>query len=57
VNPNTAAPGDGSPLIQAARTGRADMVRTLLARGADIDMAVSGDGNPLIVAAAAGGKT
>jgi beta-lactamase regulating signal transducer with metallopeptidase domain len=54
--PEHGGSGRRKPPDPGRRTGRADMVRTLLARGADIDMAVSGDGNPLIVAAAAAGR-
>jgi bla regulator protein blaR1 len=51
---NATVSGDGTPLIVAARHGRAPVVRLLLARGADPDLAVPGDGNPLIMAARGG---
>ncbi len=46
--------GDGTPLILAARSGDAPMVKFLLGNGAEIDRFAPGDGNPLIVACAAG---
>jgi len=54
VSVNAAVPGDGTPLTEAARSGRDEMVRHLVRRGAHINQAVPGDGNPLIMAAAAG---
>lgn len=51
---NAAAPGDGSPLIAAARRGDKAVVLLLLERGADVNAAVSGDGSPLIAASVAG---
>ena len=51
---NAPVPGDGSPLIGAARGARLSMVRHLLDRGADVNMPVQGDGNPLIAAAREG---
>ena len=53
-NPNAAIPGDGSPLIAAARTGILPIVERLIATGADPNMPVPGDGSPLIMAAAHG---
>lgn len=47
-------PGDGSPLIAAARNDRLVAVQWLLDHGADPNMQVPGDGNPLIVAARLG---
>jgi beta-lactamase regulating signal transducer with metallopeptidase domain len=47
-------PGDGTPLIIAARWSDVVTARDLLARGADPNRAAPGDGNPLIVASAAG---
>jgi ankyrin repeat protein len=49
-----AVPGDGSPLIMAAREGFRDIARMLIERGADVNLAVAGDGNPLIMAAREG---
>ena len=46
--------GDGTPLIEAARVGRGDIVALLLARGADPNLALRREGNPLIRAAAHG---
>jgi beta-lactamase regulating signal transducer with metallopeptidase domain len=51
---NATVPGDGSPLLVAAREGRMDLVRLLLDRGADVNLAVLGDGSPLIMAAREG---
>ena len=51
---NQVWPGDGSPLIVAARSGRIDIARQLLERGAEVDLAVDGDGSPLIQAAGRG---
>jgi ankyrin repeat protein len=48
------APGDGSPLIVAAREGHLDVVRLLLDRGANPNVRSIGDGNALIMAAAEG---
>ncbi|MEM1248722.1 MAG: ankyrin repeat domain-containing protein [Acidobacteriota bacterium] len=47
-------PGDGSPLIVAARQGNLDIVQLLLDLGAEPDLAVAGDGTPLINASAEG---
>ena len=44
---------DGSPLIAAAGDGHLDVVRLLLDRGANINLAVQGDGSALIAAAGA----
>jgi ankyrin repeat protein len=49
-----AVPGDGSPLIAAAREGLTDVVRLLLERGADVERVVPGDENPLIQASGNG---
>ncbi|HET7434076.1 MAG TPA: M56 family metallopeptidase, partial [Thermoanaerobaculia bacterium] len=46
-------PGDGTPLIEAARRGDLTAVRALLDGGADPNEAAPKDGNPLIAAAAA----
>jgi hypothetical protein len=54
ANVNCVLPGDGSPLIAAARNGRLVAVRFLLDRRADPNMPVPGDGNPLIMAAREG---
>ena len=54
ANVNAAIDGDGSPLIGAARKGRAAAAVLLMNRGADPSLAVEGDGNPLIMAAAGG---
>jgi len=51
---NRTIPGDGSPLIGAAREGHHAAVKLLLDRGADPNLAVAGDGNPLIMAAREG---
>lgn len=51
---NAAIPGDGSPLIAAARNDRLGAVQWLLDHGADPNMSVRGDGSPLIVAARLG---
>ncbi|MGE0446062.1 MAG: M56 family metallopeptidase [Vicinamibacterales bacterium] len=51
ANPDAAIPGDGSPLIAAARNGHFDVSQALLDAGADPNLAVPGDGNPLIMAA------
>jgi len=47
-------PGDGTPLVIAARFGSRDMVEFLLAEGADVNQAAPGDGNALIMASAFG---
>ena len=54
ADPNAAIPGDGSPLIAAARSGVLPIVERLVVLGADPNMPVSGDGSPLIMAAAHG---
>ncbi|HEY0650384.1 M56 family metallopeptidase [Phenylobacterium sp.] len=51
---NALAPGDGTPLVQAARLGDVATARILLENGADVNKAAPGDGNPLITAAAHG---
>lgn len=51
---NFQAPGDGTPLIEAARLGRPDLVKLLLESGADPGLALRGDGAPLIAAADTG---
>jgi beta-lactamase regulating signal transducer with metallopeptidase domain len=48
------ARGDGTPLIEASRAGRADIVALLLAHGADPNLSVRGDGSPLTQAVHAG---
>ena len=54
ADPNLAVPGDGTPLIAAARNGNMDMTRRLLDAGADVNGSLRGDGSPLIAAAANG---
>lgn len=54
ANPNAEIPGDGSPLIAAARSGVLPIVERLVTLGADPNMPVPGDGSPLIMAAAHG---
>jgi beta-lactamase regulating signal transducer with metallopeptidase domain len=54
ANPSAIVAGDGSPLIGAARSGRADIARYLLDQGADPNGVVEGDGSPLINAASRG---
>jgi hypothetical protein len=51
---NAVVPGDGTPLLVAARRGHRTLVRLLLDRGADVNAAVPGDGNALIGAASKG---
>ncbi|CAN5188786.1 M56 family metallopeptidase [soil metagenome] len=51
---NFKASGDGTPLIEATRAGRADLVALLLDHGADPNLSVRGDGAPLLVATSAG---
>ncbi len=46
------SPGDGTPLIAAARHGNLSAAQWLLDNGADVNLAAIGDGNPLILAAA-----
>lgn len=53
-NANAAIPGDGSPLIAAARSGVLPIVERLVTVGADPNMPVPGDGSPLIMAASRG---
>jgi bla regulator protein BlaR1 len=53
-NANAAIPGDGSPLIAAARSGVLPIVERLVTAGADPNMPVPGDGSPLIMAASRG---
>ena len=48
IGPAKASSDEGDALIAAVRAGRADTVRELVGRGADIDAAVSGDGTALI---------
>ena len=47
-------PGDGNPLIMAARDGHLAVVTLLLDRGASVDLAVPGDENALIQASGNG---
>jgi hypothetical protein len=54
ADPDATWPGDGSPLIVAARAGHLPMVRLLVERGADVEKQVEGDENALIQAAGAG---
>jgi ankyrin repeat protein len=51
---NGVVPGDGTPLLVAARGGHRTLVGLLLDRGADVNAAVPGDGNALIMAASRG---
>jgi beta-lactamase regulating signal transducer with metallopeptidase domain len=51
---NAVVPGDGTPLLVAAREGHRTLVRLLLDRGADANIGVDGDGNALIMAAREG---
>lgn len=51
ASPDASVPGDGSPLIAAARNGHVDVSQALLDAGADPNLAVPGDGNALIMAA------
>jgi beta-lactamase regulating signal transducer with metallopeptidase domain len=47
-------PGDGTPLIMAARLNDLDMARDLLEAGADVNRVARGEGNALIVASQMG---
>ena len=47
-------PGDGTPLIMAARLNDLDVARALLEAGADVNQAAHGEGNALIVASQLG---
>jgi beta-lactamase regulating signal transducer with metallopeptidase domain/ankyrin repeat protein len=51
---NAVVPGDGTPLLVAAREGHRTLVGLLLDRGADANIGVDGDGNALIMAAREG---
>ncbi|NBB17381.1 hypothetical protein GVN21_18620 [Caulobacter sp. SLTY] len=51
ANVNQRLPGEGTPLIEAARHGRLNLVQLLLAAGADPNLSLSRDGSPLIAAA------
>ncbi|HVY90756.1 MAG TPA: ankyrin repeat domain-containing protein [Hyphomonadaceae bacterium] len=53
-NVNAIFDGDGTPLIQAARSGSTGAMLALIQAGADPNKASRGDGNPLINAAAHG---
>jgi beta-lactamase regulating signal transducer with metallopeptidase domain len=54
ANVNAYRPGDGTPLVRAARHGDLEVVKLLLEHGADPNLEAPGDGNPLIMAAAHG---
>jgi beta-lactamase regulating signal transducer with metallopeptidase domain len=51
---NRYVPGDGTPLVVAARLGDLPTARLLLAHGAAVGQPAPGDGSPLIMAAAHG---
>ena len=51
---NVWVPGDGTPLVIAARRGEGEIVNLLIAHGADVNRPAPGDGNPLIMASAHG---
>jgi beta-lactamase regulating signal transducer with metallopeptidase domain/ankyrin repeat protein len=51
---NAYRPGDGTPLVEAARRGNLALASLLIDHGADPNKAAPGDGNPLIMAAARG---
>jgi beta-lactamase regulating signal transducer with metallopeptidase domain len=51
---NVYSPGDGTPLVAAARRGSLTLTSLLLDRGAEPNKAAPGDGNPLIAASAQG---
>jgi beta-lactamase regulating signal transducer with metallopeptidase domain len=51
---NASIPGDGTRLLIAAKAGDLELVKGLIARGADPNVASPGDGNPLIAASGAG---
>ena len=51
---NTPIPGDGTPLLIAAKHGDIEMMKSLFERGADPNVPSPGDGNALIAAAGAG---
>lgn len=53
---NHYTPGDGTPLVKAARDPDMVIARRLVAQGADVNRAAPGDGNPLIAASARGHK-
>mmetsp|Transcript_13344 Transcript_13344/g.35618 ORF Transcript_13344/g.35618 Transcript_13344/m.35618 type:complete len:529 (+) Transcript_13344:460-2046(+) len=51
---NCAAADGTTPLVQAARNGNADVARTLVAQGADVEHKMPGGATPLLVAVAQG---
>ena len=51
---NQTSPGDGNPLIVAAKRGHFDIVKKLIKQGAEVNAAVEGDETPLINASAHG---
>ena len=54
ADPNMAVPGDGNPLIMAAREGHVAIVELLLKRGVNVDQVVPSDENALIQASGSG---
>jgi uncharacterized protein len=57
ADPNTALPGGETPLMTAARTGKADAVKVLLNHGADVNFAESKRGQTALMWAVAEGNT
>lgn len=51
---NHFVPGDGTPLLRAARLGDMDTARLLIRSGANVNKPAPGDGSPLIAASAHG---